>query len=126
MSKFNQFFLILNNKCPRCNIANIFKYKAFNILKFHKIHDNCSHCKVNFYPEPGFYIGAMYVSYAINVFVLITLFLSINIFFNPKLLSTYFFIIVPTILLIWTLNFRFSRSLMLHLFGDIQFDKKFQ
>jgi hypothetical protein len=31
----------------------------------------CSHCKQSFMPEPGFYYGAMYVSYALYVGIVI-------------------------------------------------------
>ena len=37
------------------------------LLKFPKMHVNCPVCNYKFEKEPGFYIGAMYVSYALGV-----------------------------------------------------------
>lgn len=33
------------------------------------MYDQCTYCKQNFYPEPGFYFGAMFISYIIGSFL---------------------------------------------------------
>lgn len=36
------------------------------------MHDKCSQCQLSFVQEPGYYFGAMYVSYAINVAIMVS------------------------------------------------------
>ncbi len=35
------------------------------------MYDYCEHCGLSFHQEPGYYFGAMYVSYAINVAIMV-------------------------------------------------------
>jgi uncharacterized protein (DUF983 family) len=35
------------------------------------MHKRCKVCDLNFEPEPGFYFGAMFVSYTISAFILL-------------------------------------------------------
>ena len=46
-------------RCPRCQAEPIFK-------SFWSIHAQCPGCGYNFQPEPGFYLGAMSVSFLIT------------------------------------------------------------
>lgn len=57
----------VQGRCPQCREGKIFKTSVFNILKFKQTHENCPVCKVKFESEPGFFWGAMYFSYALNV-----------------------------------------------------------
>ncbi|MBT29504.1 MAG: DUF983 domain-containing protein [Thalassobius sp.] len=114
---------IVGLKCPRCREGHMFQHPFLaKPLKFSKMHDKCEHCQQNFHPEPGFYIGAMYFSYAINVAIVITLFVALNIMMDKPILSILLSgTIIPAILMV-PINFRISRSLMLHLFGGIDYD----
>lgn len=100
----------------------MFQHGIFsNPLKFNKMHTHCPACGANFFPELGFYIGAMYFSYAVNTAVVIcTLFLMINM--GDLSARTIMFTILGLIFLIMPINFRISRALMLHLFGGISYD----
>lgn len=119
----NRFLAILRNRCPRCRRATIFEYSAFQIKKFSTMYPNCPTCKATLIPEPGFYIGAMYISYAVNTAIFVILFISMNIFLEIRSIPLYLGVIIPVMLLLWTVNFRLARSLMLHLFGNLKFDK---
>ena len=57
----------VQGRCPQCREGKIFKSSVFNLLKFRKAHEHCPHCGVKFESEPGFFWGAMYFSYALNV-----------------------------------------------------------
>lgn len=119
----NRFLAILGNRCPRCRQAKMFQFSAFQISKFSKMHANCPTCTAPLIPEPGFYIGAMYISYAVNTAIFVILFIGLNIFSEVRSVSLYLGVIIPIMLLLWTVNFRLARSLMLHLFGNLKFDK---
>ena len=59
---------LFQGKCPRCRVGNIFAHSvAAQPLRFNKMNETCPHCEVRLEPEPGFYQGAMYVSYAITI-----------------------------------------------------------
>lgn len=69
-------YSITNNKCPRCHEGSFFvTNNPYNLSKFDKIHHHCEVCGENFEREPGFYYGAMYVSYAWTVAFGVGLFL---------------------------------------------------
>jgi len=49
-------------KCPRCRKGDLF-VDPFMMSNPLNMHDNCDHCKQSFMPEPGYYYGAMFISY---------------------------------------------------------------
>ena len=89
------------------------------------MHKYCPHCGLRYEVEPGFFFGAMYISYSISVAVLLTTaFVLFFVFDDPELIV--YIITVPTIvLLILPLTFRFSRVIFLHIFGGIDYDEKY-
>jgi hypothetical protein len=52
------------------------------------MHSECASCKVNFEPEPGFYLGAMYVSYLVNSFIFLFTALMLTFYFDMSLTFT--------------------------------------
>ncbi len=118
----SQLGAILEHKCPQCRKGNMFIHPLYKLHKFTKMYEYCPHCGIHYEPEPGFYFGAMYISYAFNIALLITLFVATNILMGDVELWVYFVnIIIPSILLV-PLNFRLSRALMLHLFGGYSYN----
>lgn len=72
-------------------------------------------------PEPGFYQGAMYVSYAFAVAMIATIGVVLYLAGDPPEWVYITAIIVVTLLFApW--NYRASRIVYLHLFGGIKFD----
>jgi uncharacterized protein (DUF983 family) len=56
---------MLLQRCPRCRVGNIFHHSIF--LGFPKMHESCSVCHLRYEREPGYFLGAMYISYALAV-----------------------------------------------------------
>jgi len=56
---------ILHQRCPRCRVGNIFRYSIFR--GFPKMHARCPVCDLKFDREPGYFLGAMYVSYGLGI-----------------------------------------------------------
>lgn len=83
------------------------------------MHKNCAHCGVSFEPEPGFYLGAMFVSYALNVALLVGIWLVLYLFWNPSD-KIYILAISMGIILFLPISFRASRVLWLYTFGGIK------
>ena len=85
------------------------------------MYDSCPECGQHFEIEPGFYIGAMYVSYAFSVFILIMEGIFFFILFDDPSIWVFTIIGLVTIMILHPLIFRYSRVLYLHLFGGIHF-----
>ena len=80
------------------------------------MYPECEHCHYRFEREPGYFLGAMYVSYGIAVAAGITTFLILQLLF-PALPTIYFpAAIILVVALISKWNFRLSRIIYMHLF----------
>ena len=114
---------ILEAKCPRCREGDMFEFPLSNIGKFSRMHIQCPQCDLRFEVEPGFFIGAMYVSYAMSLIILsATSALIYVIFDNPDF--HYYVIGIPLVVLLFLpIMFRYSRVLFLHLFGGVKRDQ---
>jgi uncharacterized protein (DUF983 family) len=65
------FSSILRQRCPRCRAARIFRYSIFR--GFPKMHESCLHCGLKFEREEGYFLGAMYISYALALVTIVLL-----------------------------------------------------
>lgn len=102
MGKFKQsrLYSVIYFKCPRCHEGEFFTAHPYNLKEAGNIHKSCSHCGVNYSKEPGFYYGAMYVSYALGVALFVMMWLLTKLFLPS--ISTglqLFLIIAPAVLL---------------------------
>lgn len=121
----NKALSILQGKCPRCQSGKVFKYTTANVRNFTDMNENCPVCGLHFEIEPGFFWGAMYVSYTITTGMMLVFGgLTYLIGNNPDFWWYVGMICIPVILST-TLLFRYSRILMLYLFSSVHFDKKF-
>lgn len=102
-------------KCPRCGQGDVFKYPLLNI-HFAAMHNECPNCKATFQPEPGFYFGAMFVSYAILVALMVGCSLVLWLFFEAST-NVYIVTFIGVTILSMPFSFRYSRLLWLYWFG---------
>jgi uncharacterized protein (DUF983 family) len=63
--KFSTLGSIVRQRCPRCRMGSIFRYSIFR--GFPKMHERCPACDLRFDREPGYFLGAMYVSYGLGI-----------------------------------------------------------
>ncbi|MEQ8548624.1 MAG: DUF983 domain-containing protein [Cyclobacteriaceae bacterium] len=83
--------------------------------------EKCEVCGYRFEREPGFFYGAMYVSYALSVGVfLVSVFLLYVVFSDPSI-TVYITTIVSVSLLLYPVTFRYSRVLFSHIFGGAEY-----
>ena len=111
---------MLSNKCPNCGKGHI--YKAKNIyLNFNKpkMNKECEHCGFTYEKEPGFFFGAMYVSYALGIAEAITVFIIGTFFFEDTFDLRILPWIAATILLLSSFNIRLSRIIWIYLLKGI-------
>ncbi len=58
---------IVHQRCPRCRTGSIFRYSIFR--GFPKMQERCPVCDLKFEREPGYFLGAMYVSYGLGIVI---------------------------------------------------------
>ena len=112
----NILFTATKNKCPKCHQGNVFiSNKVFDLKKFDKMNETCSHCDLKFEKESGFFYGAMFVSYAIMVAWFLTTWVLNIILFKLSTYSYLGFVFLISILLS-TITFRTSRLIWISFF----------
>lgn len=124
MLKGTRLYSILFNKCPRCHNADFFKNNNPYILtELTHMHHQCENCGENFDRETGFYYGAMYISYGLNIalgvgiFLLMVLLLEIDV-------VIYLFSFLGATLLFFPWVFRTARLVWINLFVGYKSTKK--
>ena len=97
--------------CPVCRNGRIFAGRW-------RMNEICPGCGKRFEPEPGYFVGAMYISYALAMIVLILMFAISRLgAFRSWPLPLVVSLAVVTYLLLIAPIFRWSRILWLH-FGE--------
>ncbi|MFC5193258.1 DUF983 domain-containing protein [Algoriphagus aquatilis] len=112
---------IFTFQCPRCRKGNLFQ--EGNLLRpgsLFKMHSHCPHCQQSLEPEPGFYFGAMFVSYAINTALFIAAWVALTILYPDYTLSMLLGLLTAVVTLALPLTYRLSRSIWLAIF--VRFD----
>ena len=106
----------LNCKCPHCKKGNIFNNRGSLLLfKIPKMSARCNECDFKFEREPGFFFGAMFVSYALAVAQMIASLIIFWYFIDLSPLRV-FLIITLIAFLLGAVNYRISRSIWIYLF----------
>ena len=84
------------------------------------MNSHCSNCGVSFEPEPGFYFGAMFITYAFNVVLLVAF--GLGLYYFVELPEAIYLILIAALALIATpASFRSSRILWLYWFGGLDY-----
>ena len=68
-SRPSTFGSIFRQLCPRCRSGRIFRSSIY--WGFPKMNDRCLECGLHFNREPGYFLGAMYISYGLALAVIL-------------------------------------------------------
>lgn len=113
--KQNLVLSILTEKCPNCGQSHVYEKKK-TFFQFPVMKKECEVCHYHFDREPGYFLGAMYLSYGLAVLQGIITFL-ICYFFFPNLPTIVIpFAIMGVILLFSIKNYKLSRIIYIHIF----------
>lgn len=118
MKKGTKLYSLLTETCPKCHEGKVFIYKnPYNLAHFTEMHGSCPKCGQSFRPEPGFYYGAGYVSYALGVALVVTLSVGMS-FWIPffKNFELYATVNIGATILLAPIMFRQSRVGWLNFF----------
>jgi len=115
--KESKFYSILNFKCPRCHDGDMFPPGTlYSPSKFSEMNKSCPCCGQDFEQEPGFYYGAMYVSFGISTGIFLAVVLGLSLLVDeitfPMVLTA---VLVITIGLL-PITFRISRAIWINIF----------
>lgn len=113
--KKNLVYAILKEKCPHCGKGEVFEKKTY-FLQLPVMKKKCETCDYHFDREPGYFIGAMYVSYGLAVLEALITFL-ICFYFFPGLSALGLALSLVLIIAIFSMkNYKLSRIIYMHLF----------
>lgn len=113
---------ILNLKCPRCRKGDLFSTPTFSFQKSFEMPKVCPHCQQNYWPEPGFYYGAMFISYIFTGWFCIFFAMLLHWVFDFGLGITFFWMIL-LLAIFFVYIFRASRSAWIHI--NVKHDASF-
>jgi hypothetical protein len=116
------FQAILACKCPRCRKGRIFTDPLYNLKTGRRANIFCPVCNLKFEREPGFFEGGMYFNYALNVAIMVTSGVATYVLLHDPNEFVYFGVTASSVVLLITFTSRLSKSMMLHFFGDVQYD----
>jgi uncharacterized protein (DUF983 family) len=113
--KGTKLYSILGQKCPRCQEGSLFiNHNPYKMTNWDKMHSDCPVCGLHYEREPGFFQGAMYVSYGLGVALSVAVLIAdILVGFNALE-----FFIANTLALVFfaPLLFRWARAIYLNIF----------
>lgn len=115
---------ILKAKCPQCQSGKMFKKSALKLNSFTEMFDTCSVCGLKYEVEPGFFWGAMYVSYGITTGMMLVIGALVYIISGHE--ARFWGYIIPIFLAMSSsipFTYRYSRVLMLYYFSPVRFNK---
>ena len=113
---------MLGAKCPRCREGGIFPVSVLSYRKLSDVHHSCPTCHAVLTPEPDFFYGAMYISYAFSVALVVNVMIIINFFMDNAPVSTYVLTVLVANIVLLPLMIRYSKVLYLYWLGKLSYD----
>ena len=105
---------IFRMKCPRCHTGDLFPTGSFEFHLPFTMNARCAHCKQTFMPEPGFYYGAMFISYILVAFFSLGLTLTLVFAFEWSIGGSFALLLaILAVGYVWV--FRMARTLWIHI-----------
>lgn len=122
--KSTKLYGILTGTCPQCHEGKVFLGHPYKLSKMTKVHHHCDKCGLKFEPEPQFFQGAMYVSYAFSVGIVVAIFVGAQVLYDELPINAMIFWGIFSAIFLAPLNLRISRSIWLALFVKYRPEKK--
>jgi uncharacterized protein (DUF983 family) len=97
---------ILKLRCPRCLTGRVFS-------GIFRMHTRCPDCDLVFEREPGYFVGAMYISYALALLAVAPVYLVLT--FMHIAFATIITALVVQLTVLSPLLFQYARVLWLHI-----------
>ncbi len=123
--KKSMFTSMVTLQCPQCRASHLYENpNTYSLSKLGLLKKECDKCGENLQPEPGFYFGAAYVSWALTVALWVSVLVALKVFdalgwiefaflTHPK---TFLLSGIGLSIITFPYMFRLSRSIWAHLF----------
>ena len=80
MKKGSKIYSVFHFKCPKCHEGRFFISTPYRLKTTGDVLETCDKCGNNNMLEPGFYQGAMYVSYGLGVALFVSIWAGTSLF----------------------------------------------
>lgn len=107
---------IVSMRCPKCREGKMFPAGTLYSTRFMQMNAKCDCCGQSFMPEPGYYFGAMFVSYAINAAFFITVWVGMYLLMEEISITAMIVALLIVVFGLLPVTFRLSRVLWIYLF----------
>jgi uncharacterized protein (DUF983 family) len=125
MSNKSKLQAIRQTKCPQCREGDIFQAPLFKKPGlFMEVNKHCPNCGMRYEIEPGFFYGAMYISYAFSVAIMTAGLVATMILFQDPPTWLYFAVVFVLVFVAVPFSFRYSRVLWLYWFSGVRYQPK--
>ena len=114
---------MLGMKCPNCGEGDLFPTPTFSFKRPLDMHEKCPNCQMSYFPEPGFYYGAMFISYIASGFFSIGFIMLLHWVLKLSV-ELSFAILIAIAVLFYVFVFRISRSIWLGLMANTKLQGK--
>lgn len=116
----------LSLNCPRCGEGQLFESKnPYKWGKMLKMNTECESCGLKYEKGVGFYYGAMYISYAINIALFVIVTVAYFTYFEDKVDWRYYMgTYLLSIVLLSPVIYRLSRSIWLSIYTPFEPNSK--
>ena len=121
--KGKKLYSVFNFKCPQCHETDMYKTGTFSFQKPFEMKAHCEHCQLNYMPEPGFYYGAMFISYIIMGWFCV----GFAAFFRWGMgwsLESSFLLLIAVCALFFVYIFRLARSIWINI--NVKYDPRYR
>lgn len=109
-------YTILNAKCPRCREGDMFPPGTLYTRQFAAMYPKCPCCGQTFEPEPGYYYGAMYVSFGFSTGIFLGVLLVLSFLVEEITMGMVLGLVLVIAVGLLPVTFRLSRALWINIF----------
>ncbi len=113
---------VLSCKCPNCNEGSLFK-QPFKLSTALEMPEKCENCGLDFFPEPGFYYGAMFVGYIITSILFVGIMIALMFGLGLSVEASFGLLLVFAAVT-YIYFFRLARSVWIHISPKVEDQSK--
>ena len=124
IKKGNILYSILKMKCPQCHEGAFFKSSVYDLKNLGEIKEECSSCGCKYSKEPGFYYGAMYVSYGMGIAMFVAVFLLTYLLYPTATATVYTIILLTVMIVLGPLIYALSKIVWANMFISYKVKKE--
>ncbi len=121
MIKGTKFYSIFKGKCPRCQNGDFYDGLFFKGSPLKE----CPHCKLKYEKEPGFFQGSYYVTYALGVATIVSVWVAMYVLFPNATFDHYLWGVLGTLVVLTPFIYPLSKIIWANFFTsyDSEYNK---